>query len=203
MILVIIFIPLPISLGNLWLPQITVNLYNNFWTAFSHLVVNMRSFLWLMGLIWSGLGHMTFPLFSIFPYSLTLRWSHCLPGLMKTKTQALDLYLKQDRLHLQIINQTVWYMLQTFNEVYLRKFENYFHFMKPVVMRLCSWLCRKTALYGRVDHVVYTESTVKIWGFILFLFCSNSLDWVLVSNSEYLGYLRNAALLGPRSCREA
>lgn len=58
-------------------------------------------------------------------------------------------------LHLQIIDQTVWYMLQTFNEVYLRKLADYFHFMKPVVTRLLMAMQKNCIIYGRINHIVY------------------------------------------------
>lgn len=49
---------------------------------------------------------------------------------------------------------------------------------------------------------MYAEGTVRALCFMLFLFCSSSLDWVLVSNNEYLDYVCNAALFDPRSWGE-
>lgn len=46
---------------------------------------------------------------------------------------------------------------------------------------------------------MYVEGTVRALFFILCLFCSSSLDRVLVSNNEYLDYVCNAALFGPTS----
>lgn len=46
---------------------------------------------------------------------------------------------------------------------------------------------------------MYVEGTVRTLCFILFLFCSSSLDRALVSNNEYLDYVYNAALFGPTS----